>query len=43
MNWKGHLFRTIKERISCRKFFQKPPPVRQGEGEKIILELISGL
>jgi hypothetical protein len=28
----------IEERIACRKFVQKPPPVGEGESENIILE-----
>jgi hypothetical protein len=43
MNWKGRIFYMIEERSSYRDFFQKPSPVGQGEGEKIILELISWL
>jgi hypothetical protein len=32
----------IEERIACRNFVQKPPPVGQGEGENIIFERILG-
>jgi len=32
-----------RKRNECGNFVQKPPPVGQGEGEKIILEFILGL